>query len=198
MAIESDLKAIQRKVYMSFFQDGLWDIVLGCFVLSWGLGILTNTAALTGVWFIAAYFIVLSLKKRMTYPRIGHMKIPEERRTKIRLTIAGAVILVAGVMAFVFAELGIAPSLRAYYMFLLGAIIAAVVCLIAYWWKINRWYAYAAAILVGVSFHQWQNVSLEWSFIIPGIIILASGIALFIRFLHHYPKPTEDLEVGHK
>ncbi|MFC2023994.1 hypothetical protein ACFLTJ_00215 [Chloroflexota bacterium] len=198
MAIESDLKSIQTRVYMSFFEDGLWDIVLGVFTLSWGLGILTDTAAFTGIWFMAAYFIAFNLKKRITCPRIGHITIPQQRRTILRLVIIGVVVLVAGIFVFWFAQMGIALSLRAYFMFIFGTIIAAVIFLIAYWWRIKRWYAYAAAILVGASLHQWQNVALEWSFIIPGIIILASGTTVFLRFLRHYPKPPEDLELGHK
>jgi len=196
MTPEIDLKLVQRKVYLSFFQDGLWDVLLGSFVLAWGLGILTDTAALTGVWFITAYFSIVAVKKRVTYPRIGHMKIPLERRTNIRLLIAGIVAALAGVGAFLVVRSEIARPLWDYFPLMLGAIIGTVVFLIAYWWQINRWYAYGATIIVGVSLHQWQNVAFSWSFIIPGIVILSAGIAMFIRFLHQYPKPIEEGRVG--
>ena len=50
MVADVNLKEIQRKVYMTFFQDGLWDIFLGLFILGWGLSILTEAAYLPGVF----------------------------------------------------------------------------------------------------------------------------------------------------
>ena len=42
-------------------------------------------------------------------------------------------------------------------MLLFGAISAGVACAMAYWWLVNRWYVYAALILLGVSAYQWLD-----------------------------------------
>ena len=54
MRPETDPKKIKRKVYMSFFQDGLWDIFLGVFLLGWGFTVwfdipLLQTAVFIGL-----------------------------------------------------------------------------------------------------------------------------------------------------
>jgi len=71
-------------------------------------------------------------------------------------------------------------------------IIAVVVSIIAYWWKVNHWYTYAVLIVIGVAFHQLLEISTPLSFIIPGSIILPSGLAVLIRFLRKYPKLAEE------
>jgi hypothetical protein len=63
MVEDINLKEIQRKVYLTFFQDGLWDIFLGLFILAWGLSILTETAYLPGVSFLGIYFAIWGIKK---------------------------------------------------------------------------------------------------------------------------------------
>ncbi|MDH4292277.1 MAG: hypothetical protein OEV56_06690, partial [Dehalococcoidia bacterium] len=74
MVSDVNLKEIQRKVYMSFFQDGLWDIFLGLFMVGWGLAILTEAAYLPGIYFLGIYFAIWGIKKWLTYPRIGYVR----------------------------------------------------------------------------------------------------------------------------
>ena len=75
-------------------------------------------------------------------------------------------------------------------MFAFGAIIAIMASLIAYWWRVTRWYAYAALILAGVISLQWLDTPLAWSFIVPGAVILLSGVIILIRFVRKYPVAT--------
>ena len=186
-----NIKEVQRKVYMSYFQDGFWDILLGLFLLAWGIGILTDSAALTGGWFIVAYSAMWALKRRITYPRIGMARIPQERKLSAKLAIAGVVVLFMGIIAFLLVSLGSTPQwLSSYFMFIFGVILAIIVSSIAYWWKINRWYAYAALALVGVAFHQWLDAPLYLCFVVPGTIVILSGLVLLTCFLRKYPKPA--------
>ncbi len=83
MVPDVNLKNIERKAYLTYFQDGLWDTIIGIFLLAWGIGILTDTAGLTGIWVIAAYWIIWGFKKRLTQPRIGYVKW---RRSRPRRT----------------------------------------------------------------------------------------------------------------
>ena len=63
----SDPKKIQRKVYVTYFQDGLWDVVLGLFLLGWGFAILFDFSWLPSGTFIAFFFLALGLKQKITY-----------------------------------------------------------------------------------------------------------------------------------
>jgi hypothetical protein len=188
-----DLKEIRSRVYLSYFQDGLWDILLGLFPIFWGIGLLTDTAGLSGVWFVPAYWIIWALKKRITHPRIGQAKVPQTRKTSVRLLIAGTITFVIAIAAFMSIQLfDSANGLDGYFMFIFGAIIAIMASLIAYWWRVSRWYAYAALLLAGAASLQWLDTPLAWSFIVPGAIIVLSGVYMLIRFLRRYPIVTEE------
>jgi hypothetical protein len=191
MTTDKDLKELQRKIYFSYFQDGLWDVLLGFFLLGWGVGILTEMIALIGAWVVVAYSAVWGLKRWLTYPRTGIAVVPQARKTNVRLFIAGMVALMLGVMAFVLVSAGSTPDwLGRFFIFIFGAIIAAVVCMIGFWWNVRRWYIYAALILAGAASHQWLGVPLNYGFIIPGAIILISGAIMLFRFLRRYPKTS--------
>ena len=190
---EVKLKEIKRKVYMSYFQDGLWDILLGVFLVGWGLIIQFDIAALGGALVMTFYFIILALKKWLTYPRAGYVKIAEERRQKIKMTLLGAVIFGLGSLVFLLFLPGEPPSwLSDYFIILFGCMIALITSLLAYWWSVLWWYSYAVLVVIGAAFHQWLNTPLAPSFIIPGAVIMLSGLLLLIRFLVQHPKLIEE------
>ncbi len=183
-----DIRKIQRKVYMAYFQDGLWDVVLGLFLLGWGFAILFDLGWLPGATFIALFWMALGLKQRITYPRIGYAKAAEHRKQKSRVVIAGAVTLLLGIMIFLLVVTGGMPQfLRDYFELLFGTMLAIAIGLIGYWWGIARWYGYAGLVFVFATCNHWLGLSFELSFIIPGGVILLYGMTIFARFLRKYP-----------
>ena len=97
MQTDIDLKQIQRRVYMSYFQDGLWDILLGVFLVCWGLMVTFDFVAVMGGFWLVFYMLILGLKRWLVYPRAGYIKIAEARRNQIKMVILGAVVFLAGV-----------------------------------------------------------------------------------------------------
>lgn len=188
MQPEIDPKTIKRKIYMSYFQDGLWDILLGFFLLSWGVGIFFDQAILPTLVWIALFPSVLALKRKVTYPRIGYSRPAEHRKQMTRIMIAGAVTLLLGIIVFllVFAD-GMTQFLKDYFEFLFGSMLSVVIALIGYWWNIVRWFGYAILVFICATINQWSGLSFEMSFIIPGGIVILYGLFLFVRFIHRYP-----------
>jgi hypothetical protein len=192
--MDKELKQIQRKIYLACFQDGLWDILLGCFILSLGISILTDITVFMGASFIAAYFLVIGLKRWLTYPRTGRVVIPQERKTSVWLLVAGVVVMLLILPVFFIVSIsGPLDWLVRYLIFILGAIFAAIVCAIGYWWNVRRWYVYAALILAGVAAQQWLGLPVEYGFIIPGALVFLSGTAILIYFLRRYPRVTGEV-----
>lgn len=151
MKKDSELQTIQRKVYMTLFEDGVWDIFLGLFVLGWGLSILTAGAYLPGVVFIGLYFTVWGIKKWLTYPRIGYVKFSSTSRRiiKARFLILLTVVLLLGLLAGVLWGIGTRPQwLVDYFPLIFNGMLAAIVCLAAYWVRANRFYLHAALIFL--------------------------------------------------
>jgi len=191
-----DTKKIQRKVYMTYFQDGVWDVVLGLFLLGWGFTVLFDLPWVPGATFVAFFWLAIGLKQKITYPRIGYAKPAEQRKLMARIIIAGAVTLLLGIMVFLLVlSNGMPQFLHDYFELLFGTILAIVIGLIGYWWGIVHWYGYAGLVFILAAFNQWLGLSFELSFIIPGGVILLYGITIFARFFRKYPKAsTEDFD----
>jgi hypothetical protein len=198
MQTDIDLKQIKRKVYMSYFQDGLWDILLGVFLVCWGLMVTFDFVAVMGGFWLVFYMLILALKRWLVYPRAGYIKIPEARKQQIRMVILGVVVFLAGVAMIPIFIIDSRPEwFSEYFMMMLGTMFALVVVFLASWWRVNRWYAYAVLILVAFISHQWLDTELNLSFFIPGGIIAIYGFALLALFLRRYPKkPPEDMYAG--
>jgi len=190
MTQETDLKAIQRKVYLTFFQDGVWDIFLGIFILGWGLSILTEAAYVPGALFVALYFTVWGIKKWLTYPRIGYVKFSStnRQRAKARFVILLGAVLLLGVLMVVLFELDARPQwLADYFPLLFSGMLALIVCSVAYWVGVIRFYLHAVLIFLGAVIHQWFGIEWEYGFIGAGSIIVIIGLTILTGFLRKYP-----------
>jgi hypothetical protein len=191
--METDTKKIRRKLYISYFQDGLWDIVLGIFLLSWGITVWFNIGWLPGVTFVAFFWLALGLKQKITYPRIGYAKPADQRQQLLRIVITGIVTLLLGLIVFLIIFTDRTPQfVDNYFELIFGGILAIAVGLIGSWFGISRWYAYAAMMLVSAIANQWWGLSFEFSFILPGGIILIYGLITLFRFLRKYPEVSEE------
>ncbi len=199
MMKDSELQTIQRRIYLSFFEDGVWDIFLGLFILGWGLAILTDALYLPGASFVGLYFAAWGVKKWLTYPRIGYVRfsVSSRRRITVRFLILGTIILLLGLLAAILWGIGTRPQwLADYFPLIFNGMLAAVVCFVAYWARVNRFYLYAALIFLGAVLHQWSGIEWEFGFIGSGGIILLSGLGFLIRFLRKYPRVAQEGKDG--
>jgi hypothetical protein len=195
MRKDDELQTIQRKVYMTFFEDGVWDIFLGFFVLGWGLSILTDGSYLPGVVFVCLYFTVWGIKKWLTYPRIGYVRFSStsRRRIKARFVILLTVVLLLGLLAGVLFGIGSRPQwLVDYFPLIFNGMLAVIVCFAAYWARVNRFYLHATLIFLGGVLHKWPGIPWEFGFIGAGGIIILIGLGFLIRFLRKYPKVAQE------
>ena len=188
-----DLKQITKKVYMSYFQDGLWDILLGIYLIGWGLSIWQDLVAVMGGGWIAVYFAVLGIKRGVVYPRSGYIKLNEARKQQMKMVILGAVLFLLGLSVFGAFALNSRPAwLNEYFMFLLITMMAVVVAVLGYWWRVTRWFVYAGIVFAAAAAQQWLNMPRELGFFIPGGIIAVYGLGLFVQFIRRYPKPNRE------
>lgn len=193
MQTNVDLQQIKKKVYMSYFQDGLWDILLGIYLMGWGLSIWQDLVAVMGGMWVVIYFAVLAIKRAVVYPRSGYIKLNESRKQMMRLVIMGAVVFLLGLTVFGAFVFNSRPAwLDKYFMFLLITMLVVVITTMGYWWRVTRWYVFAAILFIGAAAQQWLNMPVELGFFIPGGIIAVYGIGLFIIFMRKYPKSDRE------
>jgi hypothetical protein len=201
------LREAERRAFKTRFDDGLWDVLLGCFfllfavapLLSSTLGDFWSSAVFVPFWGVIALVIWL-LKRSVVRPRLGSVTFGRAR--KARLTRFTLVMLAANVIAFV---LGLAAAFAVGRVpgqvtsIGLGLIFLIFLSLAAYYLDFGRLYFYG--FLVGLSplVGEWlwnQGKVIHHGFpltfgISAGIMILV-GVGVFVRLLGSNPLPGEE------
>ena len=196
MNMDADLKKLVRRTYLAFFQDGLWDIFLGLFIIGWGLSILTDLAYLVGGWFICFYFIIWGIKRWLTYPRIGYVKLGD-REKKIRMGISivlGIMVLVGIVFAIGFITDERPQWIADYFPLIFSGLLAVLVGGITWSFGVYRFLLYSMLIFIAGVVQHWTDIEWAHSYIGAGVVIMLLGVIILIRFIQKYPKmPQEEL-----
>lgn len=194
MGTDTDLESIRHNIYMSYSQDGLWDILFGLFLLVWGNATQFELGWFPGPTFIALYLLVLALKRRITYPRIGYVKFAANNKSS-RIAIAFTLTFLFNILVFLLYVGKIGEIPRGFLLFIFGVMTAMIISLIGYWWKVKRLYAWASLILTAFVIYQWLGTPVIFSFIIPGSIMWIYGMVLLFRFIRSYPRLDRENQV---
>jgi hypothetical protein len=206
MNTKTSLREVEKRTYMSYHQDGLLDIFVGVYVLSFASGILLLTLTDFSTWFvIPAIFpaimvpIWISAKRRITMPRIGYVKFGGRGANKLTAIFIG--LMVAGLgafMAFTFASESQAWALTlrnliiSNGMIIIGISAAAISSLFAYTMGLNRLYAYGLLTLVLFSAGHFTTIPFGYFLLTIGLVIIINGFALLMRFIRKYPLSQGD------
>jgi hypothetical protein len=206
MSQQISLKEAERKVFRTAYDDGLWDIFLGSFLLLFAvapfltpiLGDFWSSVVFLPFW--ALVFLVIRLvRKRVVTPRVGVVHFGQVRKARLRTFTVAMLGLnaIALILGFVVApNFGKVPGQMIAFgmgaMFLIGFSIAA------YFLNIIRFYVYGLLTGLAPLVGEWlwiHGVAAHHGFPITfgataGIMILV-GLAIFIRLLHDNPLPAE-------
>jgi len=211
MSQRISLREAERKAFRITYDDGLWDIFLGCYFLmfvialylSTSLGDFWSLAVLLPFWALV-YLAIWLIRRHVVTPRVGMVKFGQARKTKLaRFTVVMLVInIVALVLGFAAAlSFGSVPGQMIGVIF--GMLLLMGFSIAAYFLDFGRLYVYG--LLVGLSpmVGEWlwaHGYAAHHGFPITfgtsaGIMILV-GLAVFVRLLHDNPVPTEGTPSG--
>lgn len=199
MSHEIDLKKIEKKSYMLFHKDGIWDLSIGLALLITAIFMYTGNPAIGAIFPAMAVILIPIIKKTIIYPRLGYVKFSEKREKKEKsnktsLTMLFSVTSVLGVVVFL-AYLGKADWqlwLKNTGLIPLGTVMAIVSAVLGILYGIKRCYFYA--VLVFLTFLIGHNMLLRPAveLFVIGLILSIVGFILFIRFMGNYPKPSRE------
>jgi hypothetical protein len=205
MNAKTGLREVERRTYMSYHQDGLLDIFVGVFILSFGFGILLMTVTEFSTWFvIPAIFpaimvpIWVSAKKQITMPRIGYVKFRSAGANRLMAVFLGLMVAGLGVfMVFSFSSsqawaLTLRNLIISNGMIIIGISAAAISSLFAYTMGLKRLYAYG--ILTLVLFLAGHLIAIPFGYFLLtiGLVIIINGFVLLTQFIRKYPLPQGD------
>jgi len=206
MKQQIDLKELERKVWTSFYADGLGDIFLGCLFLMFALAPLLGEMGLGDFWssavFIpfltAIYILIVLLRKRVVVPRIGLVSFGKERKKRLmKFNILMFVVLsVSLILGFVsFRGSMTRPwvhSLRFTMILLIGFGIAG------YFLGFLRLYIYGILAALSIPVGEWlfyhfgvPHHGFPVTFGITAGAMIMTGVVLFLRLLWKHPRPQE-------
>lgn len=206
MSSQISLKEAEQKVFKTAYNDGLWDIFLGCFFmifviapyLSESLGDFWSSVVFLPFWGIV-YLVIWLIRKYVVTPRIGLVKFGPVRKTKLaKFTVVMIIINVFALILGVIAAVSIGRAPGQIYSIFIGIILLVGFSIAAYLLEINRLYFYG--LLVGLSplVGEWlwtqgyaAHHGFPITFGISSSIMILTGLIIFIRFLHDNPVPME-------
>jgi hypothetical protein len=197
MTQDADLKQIERRAYVSYFQDGLTDLYGGFILLGLGLAMLTDQ-----MWWLALMLVgtaVLWARKRITFSRMGYARFSPQReartkRSRIAAGIAVAGTLLLGVILFALLWTNGLPQwleawLADYFLVAFAVMVGTIIALSAYLLGVARFYAYAVLVFAAFVAAQLFDISPGLPVTIAAGVIVLCGLAVLVRFLRKYPKP---------
>lgn len=207
-----DLKKLERKVWTSFYEDGIWDIYLGLLLSAIAVGAFFSDMGLTenySIWghigiVILAMFFLWFGKRLITLPRMGTVHFGQKGRARITKTqIILALSCFMGLAAFMLVTSTIGNT--AYrqpvmdYIFPMFWVINMLVVfsLAAFFLNYRRLFVigllYATAVPADKILRQLLHIDLSViAFGVPALVIIIMGFIVLVRFLKKYPLLHEE------
>jgi len=201
MTKQNTLREIEKKTYISYHQDGLIDIIVGLYALTFGLGIIVDqlldfnfAVIMPGIIVVILLPLWLYAKRKITMPRIGYVNIGTKGSNKLFALFLGLAVAGLGVF-FLFTmvtfESGrpewIETILFQYGMIWIGLGAAVIGSMFAYTMGLKRLHGYGLLTLALFVVGYFLSFPFQYLLLLIGSIIIASGVALLIQFINRYP-----------
>ena len=187
---------------MSYHQDGLLDIVVGIYILGFGLGILMDTAwdfsfgtIMPGMLLVLILPIWIAAKRKITMPRIGYVNFGIRGSNKIFVILTGLTVMGLGAFFVFTLYQGIhSPWMQTLLqngLLLIAIASLTISALFAYTMGLKRLYAYGTLALTILVAGHFMGIFFAYLIIPIGTTITITGSALLIKFIKKYPPQGE-------
>jgi hypothetical protein len=207
MSQNISLREAERKVFATAFQDGLWDIFMGCFVLIIAVGPLLSTTALGDFWssvvflpfWAVVYLAIWLIRKFVVTPRIGVVKFGPSRKVKLSrfVTIAVVVNILGLILGILSALISDKPGWVVMTSF--GLLVLTIFSVAAYFLDFARLYLYGMFMALSPLVGEWLYINARAShhgfpitFGTTAGIIISVGLIKFALLLRDHPIPMEE------
>jgi len=182
-----------------YFDDGLFDIVLGmglllCGIFIAGGGTLAVLAAILPALTIA---LMPALKKRITIPRLRSSDVPPDMERRLRQAKTFTIVVIAAMLllsllALALARTNILPPITLPSAGVAGGIAGLLLVLLGFFgWAsgARRFSAYIVLAILAAACGFWLQLGIETSLVALGAIIALCGLTILIRFIRNHPRP---------
>lgn len=195
-----NLKDVEKRTYVAYHQDGIIDVFIGVYILVFAAGIIINNILELSTWFVGPAILPaimiplwISIKKKVTIPRIGYVKFKTNNVSKITGLFLGT--LVSGVLFFFLFTFGSTQSwtqpikevIISNSMVVVGATTFTISSVFAYVMGLKRLYAYGMLTLTLFAVGQFIGFPFEYIVLTIGMTTICYGVILLWKFTKKYP-----------
>ncbi len=209
MKSNKTLKEADRKLFTTYFDDGLVDIFLAAFVLMFVIGPFLSVP-LGDFWAVAiflpfwglVYLVLRYLRRRFVTPRLGSVTWGDMRKRKLRrgsiiMLVLNVIFLGLGVVAFLLPiQSGYVMSLR------FGANVLILFSVAGYFYDFSMLYLYGILIVLALPVGEWLYQTAGFSHhgypVVFGSvagIMLVRGLVKFFTLIKEIPPQAEEQAV---
>ena len=183
------LHQLELSTYRSQIDHGLFDVVIGAFLVAIGLMLHADLDYMPAIVFFVGVVAIGQARQRLIEPRIGHVRLAAERQARLKawrwLTLLALVATVFGVLAM--SGLGWIDFPANARPLVVTGCFALPLALAAWLLDIRRWFAYAVIIVAG-GIIEWRFgliYGASWYF--SGGLIVVVGLVLVLQFVRKHP-----------
>lgn len=201
-----DLRETELRSFRTAYDDGLWDVLIACFVgmfacaplLSPSLGDFWSSAIFVPVW-LGAYGLIWLIRRTVVSPRVGVVRVgaPRQRRLWTMTMILLAINVIAFIGGLIAAVQGPAAGWTTTIMFWL--IVLALFSVMGYFLDTPRLYAYGLMLGAAVVIGEWlfregyvAHHGYPVMFGVATISIASVGLVRFVRLLGRTQRSTPE------
>jgi hypothetical protein len=208
MSQQISLKEAERKAFRATYNDGLWDILLGCFVLMFtiapflspSLGDFWSAVVFLPFWGLV-FLAIWLIRKHVVTPRIGVVKLGRARKTKLmKFSVVMLVVNVVALILGLVAALNFGRVSGQVTTIIFGLILLICFSIAAYFLDFNRLYIYGLLVglspLVGEWLYIYGNAAhhgFPITFGATASIMILVALTIFIRLLRDNPVPIKGM-----
>jgi len=183
------LENLRKNIYQTYYSDGVWDIILGLTLLSFGLGVLINK----NFWSLFPIIVALPLvlKRSISEQRIGTLKFKQSERRWLMVFYFGFILIVLGFVLLLGiinpSGVGIVSWLTQNLFLLIGLMIAIILGLAGRFIHFNRLIIYGIWIFICFAFAG-RIITIGQALTGSGLLKTISGMMVLRQFIKIHPK----------
>lgn len=193
---------VERKIFRTFWDDGLIDTVVGAGILLIGIAWRLDLALATVVVPLLLLPVWMFARGRISIPRAGFVRFSKDHgerthRVTVILGLVGYGVLAAfGAAYLYFVSTAVDMQLpEAVLISVPTASVAIIVLLSRFLFGMpNRAIVYGLLIFVVAVIGGWLNMQPGTQFVVAGACMTVSGVTMLLRFIRRHPVMTEQSE----